>query len=48
MQMKLDNYVVLFLAIWSLPIDKNVIQVSCHKPLKSRQWFIEKMGCINS
>lgn len=41
-----DNYVVLFLAIWSLPVDKNVIQASCNKALKRRLYFIEKMDCV--
>lgn len=32
MQIKLDNYVVLFLAIWPLPVEKNVSQACCNKP----------------
>lgn len=41
-----DNYVVLFLAIWSLPMEKNVIQASCNKALKCRLYFMEKTGCV--
>lgn len=32
MQIELDSYVVLFLEIWPLPIDKNVVQACCNKP----------------
>lgn len=44
---QVDNYVVLFLAIWSLPINKDVIQASCSKPQKCRLYFIEKMDYVN-